>query len=55
MAGQATEAFSPQKRTYSTSKHKNSLLFSIFMGHFPPPPLDPDPATQIIADPDPQP
>jgi hypothetical protein len=27
--GQATgEAFSPQKRTYSPSKHENSLLFS---------------------------
>jgi hypothetical protein len=44
MAAQATEAFSPQKRTYRTSKRENSLLFSIFMGHSPPP-LDPDPAT----------
>jgi hypothetical protein len=31
------EAFSLQKRTSSTSKHENSLLFSIFMGHFCPP------------------
>jgi len=37
MAAQATEAFSPQKRTYRTSKRENSLLFSIFMGHSPPP------------------
>jgi hypothetical protein len=35
---QATEeAFSPQKRTSSTSKHENSVLFSI---------LDPDPDPQ---------
>jgi hypothetical protein len=35
---QATvEAFSPQKRTSSTSKHENSVLFSIFVGHFGPP------------------
>jgi hypothetical protein len=35
---QATgEAFSPQKRTSSTSKHENSVLFSIFVGHFCPP------------------
>jgi hypothetical protein len=35
---QATgEAFSPQKRTSSTSKHENSLLFSIFVGHVCPP------------------
>jgi hypothetical protein len=34
-------------------KHENSLLFSIFVGHFAL--LDPDPATQINADPDPQP
>jgi hypothetical protein len=35
---QATgEAFSLQKRTSSTSKHENSLLFSIFVGHFCPP------------------
>ncbi len=35
---QATgEAFSPQKRTSSTSKHKNSVHFSIYMGHFCPP------------------
>jgi hypothetical protein len=32
---QATgEAFSPQKRTSSTSKHENSVIFSIFVGHF---------------------
>ena len=30
-------AFSPQKRTSSTSKHENSVLFSIFVGHFCPP------------------
>ncbi len=29
--------FSPQKRTSSTSKHENSVLFSIFVGHFSPP------------------
>jgi hypothetical protein len=35
---QATgEAFSPQKRTSSTSKHENSVLFSIFAGQFCPP------------------
>ena len=35
---QATgEAFSPQKRTSSTSKDENSVLFSIFLGHFCPP------------------
>ncbi len=35
---QATgEAFSPQKRTSSTTKHENSVLFSIFVGHFCPP------------------
>ncbi len=28
------EAFSPQKRTSSTSNHEMSDLFSIFMGHF---------------------
>ncbi len=31
------EAFSPQKRTSSTSKHENSVLFSIFVGNFCPP------------------
>ncbi len=31
------QSFSPQKRTFSTSKHENSLLFSIFVGHFCPP------------------
>ncbi len=50
---QATEAFSPQKRTSSTSKHENSLLFSVFVGHFAL--LDLDPTTQINADPEPQP
>jgi hypothetical protein len=35
---QATgEASSPQKKTSSTSKHENSLFFSIFVGHFCPP------------------
>jgi hypothetical protein len=35
---QATgEAFSPQKRPSTTSKHENSVLFSIFVGHFFPP------------------
>ncbi len=35
---QATgETFSPQKRTSSTSKDENSVLFSIFWGHFCPP------------------
>jgi hypothetical protein len=35
---QATgEPFNPQKRTFSTSKHENSVLFSIFVGHFCPP------------------
>ncbi len=50
---QATgEAFSPQMRTStSTSKHENSLLFSIVVGHFCP--SDPDPATEINADPQP--
>jgi hypothetical protein len=28
------KAFRPQKRTFSTSKHKISLLFSIFVGYF---------------------
>jgi hypothetical protein len=31
------EAFIPKKRTPSTSKHENSSLFSIFVGHFCPP------------------
>jgi hypothetical protein len=51
---QATEeAFSPQKRTSSTSKHKNSVryfflfLWVIFALLDP----DPDPATQINTDP----
>jgi hypothetical protein len=35
---QATgEAFSHQKRTSSTSKHENYILFSIFVYHFCPP------------------
>jgi hypothetical protein len=35
---QATgDAFSPYKRTSSTSKHENSLLSSTFVGHFCPP------------------
>jgi hypothetical protein len=35
---QATgETYSPQKRTSSTSKDENSVLFSIFLGHFCPP------------------
>ena len=56
---QATgEAFSPQKRTSSTSKHENSVLFSIFVGKFLPSWIrirnlnaDPDPANQINAGP----
>ncbi len=28
--------FSPQKRTFSTSKHKNFTLFPIFVCHFSP-------------------
>ncbi len=45
---QATEeAFSTQKRTYSTSKHEISKIFSIFVGHFYPPEFEfgfnPDP------------
>jgi hypothetical protein len=41
---QATEeAFNPQKRTSSTSKQENSLLLSVFLGHFCPPGSDPDP------------
>jgi hypothetical protein len=31
------EAFSPQKRTSSTSKEKIYYFFSIFLGHFCPP------------------
>jgi hypothetical protein len=47
---QATEeAFSPQKRSSSTSRHENSLLFPIFVGNFAL--TDPDPATQINANP----
>jgi hypothetical protein len=44
---QATgEAFSPQKRTPSTSKHEISSLFSILVGLFYPLRSDPDPAEQ---------
>jgi hypothetical protein len=51
---QATrEAFSHQKRTSSTSKYENSCLY--FVSHFAFLDLDPDLATQINADPDPQP
>jgi hypothetical protein len=39
------QVFSPQKRTSSTSKHENSVLFSIFVGHFSL--LDPDPDQQF--------
>jgi hypothetical protein len=60
---QATgEAFSPQKRTSSTSKDENSLLFLNFLGSFLPSRIririrnlyadpDPDPTAQINADP----
>jgi hypothetical protein len=51
----AGESFNPQKRTSSTSKHENSLLSSIFVGHFCPPGSGSGSATQINADPDPQP
>jgi hypothetical protein len=46
------EAFSPQKRTFSTSKDENSVLFSIFLGHFAllDPDPDPNPTAQINAD-----
>jgi hypothetical protein len=43
------EAFSPQKRTSSTSKHENSVLFLFLWVIFAL--LDPDPATQTNADP----
>ncbi len=39
------EAVSPQKRTYSTSKHETFLTFSCFVGHFAF--LDPDPLTWL--------
>jgi hypothetical protein len=56
---QATgEAFSPHKRISSTSKHKNSFLFSNLWVIFAPLDPFPDPATQIMQihpDPDPQP
>jgi hypothetical protein len=42
------EAFSPQKRTSSTSKHENSVLFLFLWVIFAL--LDPDPATQTNAD-----
>jgi hypothetical protein len=49
---QATgETFSPQKRTSSTSKHENSLLFSIFVVIFALLDPDPYPATQSNANP----
>ncbi len=45
---QATgEDFSPQKRISTTSKHENSLIFSVFVGHFALRDLDPETATQI--------
>ncbi len=56
------EAFSPQKRTSSTSKHENSVLFFYFCGSFLPSWIrtrirnlnaDPDLATQINVDPQP--
>jgi hypothetical protein len=51
-AAQATgKAFNPQKRTSSTSKHKNSSLFLFLWVIFALLDLDPDPATQINADP----
>jgi hypothetical protein len=58
---QATgEAFSPQKRISRTSKHDNSGTFFYFSGSFLPSWIrirnlnaDPDPATQINADPQP--
>jgi hypothetical protein len=53
---QATgEAFSPQKRTSSTSKHENSVLFLFLWVIFALMDPDADPATQINADPDPKP
>jgi hypothetical protein len=56
---QATgEAFSPLKRTSSTSKHEKSILFFYFWGVILPSLIrirnlnaDPDPATKINADP----
>ena len=43
---------SPLKREHPVlTKHENSGLFSIFVGHFCPPGSGPDPATQINADP----
>ncbi len=44
------EAFSPQKRTSISSKHENSLLFSIYLWVIFSL-LDPDPATGISVDP----
>jgi hypothetical protein len=47
---QATgEAYSPQKRTSSNSKHEIALLFSFFWVIFALLDQDPDPATQINA------
>ncbi len=52
---QATgEAFSPQKRTFNTSKHEISSLFYL-CGSFCPPGSIPDSATHINAYSDPQP
>jgi hypothetical protein len=49
---QATgKAFRPPKRTSSTSKHENSVLFLFLWVIFAL--LDPDPGTQINADPQP--
>ncbi len=50
---QATgEAFSPQNRTFSTSKHE-IFTFLPFCGSFCPP--GPDPAVKVNADPEPKP
>ncbi len=51
---QATgEAFSPQNRTFSTSKHENFTIFSGII--FALPETVPDPAVKINADPEPEP
>jgi hypothetical protein len=56
MDAQATgDAFSPQKKTSSTVKQDNSLLFSPLVVIFALLDPDPDKATQINVDPDPQP
>jgi hypothetical protein len=55
MDAQATgEDFSPQKRTSNTSKHENSVLFSIFVVFFALLDSDPDPQFELL-DPDPNP